>query len=108
PTDSTFSIRARCGGSVTSSDETCVVVETTVRRIPIAFGTDVAISAARLVVMEQLLTGTLMTRSPLPAPAPDGALVVAHVADMKALAYARRSGGALLIIGSVPEAVAWE
>jgi hypothetical protein len=108
PAGDVVEIRARYAGTVTVSDATGIVVATSAVRIPVAFGMNTASSSGRLVVTEPLLTGVLTTRTSLtPSPA-DAALVVAHVADMKALAHASQSGGALLIIGSVTEAVAWE
>jgi hypothetical protein len=106
--DGSVAIRARHGGTVTCYDEHGIVVESAARCIPHAFGTNRAIGATRLVVLEPLLLGPLLTRAPLPPLPPDSALVVAHIADSKALAHTRQSGGALLIIGSLTEAVAWE
>lgn len=108
PAGDVVEIRARYAGIVTVSDTTGIVVATSVLRIPVAYGSTVSTRSVRLVVTEPLLTGTLTARTALTPIPPDAAYVVAHVADMKALAQASQSGGAALIIGSVTEAVAWE
>jgi hypothetical protein len=108
PDDGPVEIRARYAGTVLSSDERSLVVATPTTRLPFAYGLNVARCELSLVIEASLLAGALTTRTPIPPIAPDTALVVAHIGDVRTLSAARQRTGALLVIGSVADAVAWE
>lgn len=108
PDGAVADVRARCAGTIVSMDEGGIVIATSTTHLPYTYGLNLALRDFSLVVDESLLTGALTTRTPLPPVPSDAALVVAHIGDLRTLAAARQRAGALLLIGSVADAVAWE
>jgi hypothetical protein len=101
-------VRARFAGAVIASDAAQIVVATAAERLPFAYGALGRAYRASFMLDASLHELTFTARTSIPPRSADIALLMTQIADVQTLTHVRQRTSALLILGTVGEAVAWD